>query len=360
MPRDIRKVIPVDAAGALLDLALGGSKSLGDLYTRLGDGSQTTKVRDSAGLVIDPAREGGNLATLAGKDFATQATLAAVLAKLTADPATQTTLAALLAQHDLTVSQLRDALRGPSARNLSELWDLQDAIRQAVARIPANPAQEDGNLAASAASLATVAGWNEGGRGKANLIPGQAGVDGGAGAATSKTLRVVNALPTREYSASRGPFGIPSGATDIAVLRGPSSSATIVRARRAWFSGHAASAVALTVAIIKRSTPNGSAVFENPTPVPYDPQMPASSALVTTWTSVPASLGTAVGTVAAKKHVLHSSSTPATGAGLAEFTFPGGGIVLRTRDEMLAINLGGATITTGSAAIGFDWSEEAT
>lgn len=40
----------------------------------------------------------GDLATLNGKDFATQTTLAAVLAKLSADPATQTTLAAVLAK----------------------------------------------------------------------------------------------------------------------------------------------------------------------------------------------------------------------------------------------------------------------
>src|ERR1035437_2760799 len=38
----------------------------------------------------------GDLTTLNGKDFATQTTLAAVLAKLTSDPATQTTLAAIL------------------------------------------------------------------------------------------------------------------------------------------------------------------------------------------------------------------------------------------------------------------------
>ena len=36
---------------------------------------------------INPAKEDGNLATLAGKDFATQTTLAAVLAKLVAAPA---------------------------------------------------------------------------------------------------------------------------------------------------------------------------------------------------------------------------------------------------------------------------------
>lgn len=70
-------------------------------------------AKASDGSLIDPATEGGNLATIAGKDFATQTTLAAVKAKtdnLPSDPAreggnlatlagkdfaTQTTLAAI-------------------------------------------------------------------------------------------------------------------------------------------------------------------------------------------------------------------------------------------------------------------------
>lgn len=60
--------------------------------------TQTTLAAVLAKLPAAPALESGNLATLAAKDFATQTTLAAVLAKLSADPATQTTLAAILAK----------------------------------------------------------------------------------------------------------------------------------------------------------------------------------------------------------------------------------------------------------------------
>lgn len=51
------------------------------------------------GGATEAKQDAGNasLVTIAGKDFATQTTLAAVLAKLSADPATQTTLAAVLA-----------------------------------------------------------------------------------------------------------------------------------------------------------------------------------------------------------------------------------------------------------------------
>lgn len=61
--------------------------------------SLATNHTDEAQLHTDIATLlHGDLATIAGKDFATQTTIAAVLAKLSADPATQTTLAAVLAK----------------------------------------------------------------------------------------------------------------------------------------------------------------------------------------------------------------------------------------------------------------------
>ena len=62
------------------------------------------KLHDASGTVINPAKEDGNLAALAGKDFATQTTLASVLSKL-----------------DITLGALRDALKGASAKDFSTL-----------------------------------------------------------------------------------------------------------------------------------------------------------------------------------------------------------------------------------------------
>jgi hypothetical protein len=68
--------------------------------------------------VYDAAKEtGGNLATLAAKDFATQTTLAAVLAKLTSDPATQTTLAAILAK--IIAAPATEAKQLPDGHNVT-------------------------------------------------------------------------------------------------------------------------------------------------------------------------------------------------------------------------------------------------
>jgi hypothetical protein len=90
-----------------------GNTSLGNINTK---------------LPSDPAREGGNLATLAGKDFSTQTTLAAVLAKLSSDPATQTTLAAVLAK-------------------LGSDPATQTTLAAVLAKLVSNPALEGGNLA---------------------------------------------------------------------------------------------------------------------------------------------------------------------------------------------------------------------
>jgi len=84
-------------------------------------------VTANAGLNLNTsalALEVGNLATLTAKDFATQTTLAAILAKIITSPATETTLAAILAKlitapaTETTLSALSDkipALGGAAA-----------------------------------------------------------------------------------------------------------------------------------------------------------------------------------------------------------------------------------------------------
>lgn len=113
--------------------------------------TQTTLAAILAKIIAAPATEAkqdtGNssLATIAGKDFATQTTLAAILAKIIAAPsteakqdtsnthlsnlnakdfATQTTLALVKAKTDnldLAITALRDALRGGSNKTLTDL-----------------------------------------------------------------------------------------------------------------------------------------------------------------------------------------------------------------------------------------------
>lgn len=104
---------------ALRDAIRGaGSKTLSDIATALAPlatsakqdtliakdfATQTTLASILAKIIATPATEAKQDALIT-KDFATQTTLAAVLAKLSSDPATQATLAAVLAALQSTLS----------------------------------------------------------------------------------------------------------------------------------------------------------------------------------------------------------------------------------------------------------------
>jgi hypothetical protein len=88
-------------------------------------------AKGSDGSLIDPATEGGNLATLAGKDFATQTTLAAVKAKtdnLPSDPAREGGNLSTLAGKDFATQTTLAAIKAKTDN------------------VPTDPAREGGNL----------------------------------------------------------------------------------------------------------------------------------------------------------------------------------------------------------------------
>lgn len=103
----------VDIAAIIAGIAgaVGASKTLKDVDTSIAavtaklsadPATQTTLAAILAKIIAAPATETSSAAILAklSADPATQTTLAAVLAKLSADPATQTTLAAIKAKTD--------------------------------------------------------------------------------------------------------------------------------------------------------------------------------------------------------------------------------------------------------------------
>lgn len=104
-------------AGAATETTLGNIKSKTDnipsdpakesgKLTTI-DSTLTSIKAKTDSIPADPAREGGNLATLAGKDFATQTTLASLLSAFNAeDFATQTTLATLATETKLEAVRL--------------------------------------------------------------------------------------------------------------------------------------------------------------------------------------------------------------------------------------------------------------
>lgn len=107
-----------------------------------------SKIRKSDGTVINPAAEDGNLATLAGKDFATQTTLAAIKGKtdnLPADPAREGGNLATLAGKDFATETTLSAIKST------------DGIKKIVDSLPAGT-NEIGKFAQGTRALAS-AGW---------------------------------------------------------------------------------------------------------------------------------------------------------------------------------------------------------
>lgn len=133
-------------------------------------------VLDIADARINPAREDGILADIE----AFLDTIDADTSNIPADPAREGgNLAGILTQLDITLSALRDALRGAATRDFSTIQTVLDSLathaRQDTiighidgieallatidadtSNIPADPAREGGNLAGIAALLATI------------------------------------------------------------------------------------------------------------------------------------------------------------------------------------------------------------
>jgi hypothetical protein len=93
-----------------------------------------------------------------------------------------------------------------------------DGIEASLSAIDAKLSTENTNSAAAAGSLSVLDDWDESDRAKVNLVAGQAGVDGGGGAATSKTLRVILSTDS--------PGGSGGGGTSLTPVASASASYT--------------------------------------------------------------------------------------------------------------------------------------
>lgn len=93
----------VDSSGNLVKVTQDGSEYKIEIIG---------KLRDADGTIVNPAKEDGNLATLAGKDFATQTTLASLLSAFNAeDFASETTLLSVdgrLTNIDAVLDSIKD------------------------------------------------------------------------------------------------------------------------------------------------------------------------------------------------------------------------------------------------------------
>lgn len=168
------------------------------------------------------------------------------------------------------------------------------------------------------------------------------------------------------YSHARSTFAIAATPTDVAILNGAAGKTVRVLRLEIDALCTAATASALEVQLIKRSTANtGGTSTGSPTPVAHDSNDPGGLSSLTCYTANPSALGTSLGIIRDAKIVPALSPYTATDFPPKDrlvFDFgnrPGKALVLNSANEGLAINLVGATIPAGlSLGISIEVTEE--
>jgi hypothetical protein len=168
------------------------------------------------------------------------------------------------------------------------------------------------------------------------------------------------------YSAAKVGLVPAASATDIFTITGSASKTVRVTHIEIWATTTAATAAALDVLLLKRSTADTAGTSTgSPTPVPHDINAPAVSATVLSYTVNPTT-GTLVGTAIRNSKLFQTLATytatdfPAPVGLIWDFgNRPGSAIVLRGITDVLAINLNGVSASAGALFdISAEWTEE--
>lgn len=158
--------------------------------------------------------------------------------------------------------------------------------------------------------------------------------------------------PTYAFAATVAPAAT---ATDVFTLTG--SASKTIRIRKIVLSGTQTTAGNVVTSITKRSTANSGGTSTGLTEVPLDSSDAAATATGLSYTVNPTT-GTLVGDVDMRSVHIPTALTEAVPTEW-EFGVPGRReLVLRGTGEVVAINLGGATLTGGSLTATFEWTEE--
>jgi hypothetical protein len=152
-----------------------------------------------------------------------------------------------------------------------------------------------------------------------------------------------------------------TGCTDLVTITSNNAS-QIVRVLRVEFSGTiATTALELDVLGIIRSSADLTGTSTSPTPIQFDANDPAATAVVKAYTANPGTLGTAVGTIRSDKAELVIA--PAVPDRLVwDFgTRPGKAVTLRGIGQVFAVNLNAIAIGTATLIdCAIEWTESLT
>lgn len=190
---------------------------------------------------------------------------------------------------------------------------------------------------------------------------------------TTDASRTVNAVFTdgqrQTWSAAKVGLVPAASATDIFTITGAANKVIRITHLEITATTTAATAAALDVLLLKRSTANtGGTSTGSPTAVPHDSANNSltAAATVLAYTANPGALGSLVGT-ALRNSKFFQTLTPFTATDFPQkdqiiWDFgnrPGQAIVLRAATDVLAVNLNAASASAGASFdISIEWTED--
>lgn len=218
-------------------------------------------------------------------------------------------------------------------------------------------------MAATTSRLRAALNAETAAAGGVNWSPLEAALEVIAGELNNVHTEIVDAINTANtpslaaYRAAAASVTLATSPTDVFTLTG--SSTKVVRVRRVVITGTCTSVSASHVILIKRSSANSGGTSTATTAVPLVSSSPAATATALSYTANPASLGTTVGNLDARRGFFPASTAYQHFTTEIEFTSsvfqP---ITLLNANEVLAVNFAGVTITGGSISCTFEWTEE--
>jgi hypothetical protein len=172
----------------------------------------------------------------------------------------------------------------------------------------------------------------------------------------SKGRLIITQEKRATYSAVATGLALASSCTDFFEIRGAATKTIIVKHIR--ISGFATGTVQATFLLVKRSTANSGGTPVACTSVSHDSTNPPAKATVQGYTANPTT-GTLVGAVRAPVFTLVAPGSNYV-ADILELSFgieEDQGIILRGLNELLCLNLNGATVSGASLSVSVEWRE---
>jgi hypothetical protein len=183
----------------------------------------------------------------------------------------------------------------------------------------------------------------------------------GLGLTTNDSAQVTYAVPSdgikATYVTDVVGLSAPNNATDIFTIRG--SATKVIRITKIIIDATQTTASKRDVLLIKRSTANTGGTSAARTPIAYDSSSVAATATCVSYTVNPTALGTAVGTILARKLFIGTTTSVTNDSLIVDFgNRPSQAIVLRGVSEGLSINLNAITSTGNLFDISIEFTEE--